>query len=75
MGEATFLNLGIGVGTVLFSVGGAWGFIRFGIRENTRRIVSLEGSRGKIYDELKNQGEKLVSIDTKVDILLKQTGV
>ena len=72
MAEATLLNLGIGFGTIVFSIGGAWGLIRAGIRENTRRIESLETSRGKIYEEQKIQGKQLASIDTKVDILLER---
>lgn len=72
MTEANIINLGIGISSVVFSIGGAWGLIRAGIKENTRRIVSLESSRGKIYDELKAQGKQVSSIDAKVDILLER---
>ncbi len=74
MEEATILNLGIGFGTVLLSIGGAWGLIRSGVAENTRRIAELETdgkrSKGEIWKEITNQGKTLASVDTKVDILL-----
>ena len=72
MFEATTVNLVIGLGTIIFSIGGAWSLIRAGVIDNTRRIESLESSRSGIYEKLNNQGERLASIESKVDILLER---
>ena len=68
--EATFFNVGVGALTIMFSVGGAWGLIRSGVKENSRRINDLEESRSKMWDQVNKQGETISSIDAKVDILL-----
>ena len=70
MDQASMFSLSVGALTVVFSVGGAWGLIRAGIKENTRRIGDLEGSRSKMWEQVNQQGETIASIDSKVDILL-----
>ncbi len=70
--EATLFNLSLGAATVLFSVGGAWGLIRSGVKDNTRRVTELETSRSKMWDQVNSQGETISAIDAKVDILLER---
>ena len=77
MSEATLINLGIGAGTIIFSVGGAWSLIRAGIKENTRRITKLEDGRGKIYDrinlvstEVSDVAANVAEVSGKLDVLI-----
>ena len=72
MDQASIFNLAVGGMTVVFSVGGAWGLIRAGVKENTRRIGNLEGSRAKMWEQVNEQGETISSINAKVDILLSR---
>ena len=70
--EATFFNVGVGALTIMFSVGGAWGLIRSGVKTNTHDIAELKQSRSRMWEQVNKQGETIASIDAKVDILLKR---
>lgn len=74
-----FMNLlvgiyaALGIVTVVASVGMAWGVVRGTMREITRRVVSLEDSRGNIYTRLNAQGTGMAEIKGKLDMLIEET--
>lgn len=70
--QAAIISIGIGGFTLLFSVGMAWGIVKFGIKENSRRIGDLESSRSTMWEQVNKQGEGIASIDAKVDILVER---
>lgn len=59
----------VGLFTVVFSVGGAWAMVRSGIKENGRRIVSLEQTRGHVYERLNEQGERIAGMDSMMQMI------
>ncbi len=72
MTEASVINMGISIGGALIAIGGSWGFIRAGIKENTRRITELELSRGKLYTEIGKVGRAVAKIDGKINVMLQK---
>ena len=79
MFEATFINLGIGIGSACLSIGGAYALLKSGVNENSRRIGTVEDdlkeNKERIYAELTDQGKGVAAVNAKVDILLKEKGL
>jgi len=42
--EASIINVGISIGGALIAIGGAWSFMRFGIKSNAEDIVELKAA-------------------------------
>lgn len=67
LAEIKYLYGVLGVFVAIFSVGGAAAMIKYGIKDNARRIVSLEGSRKGMYDKLAAQGESISGMEGRFD--------